>query len=85
MSRKRIRVEVTWLDSATVMQAWVPLADAISKDGRALVPVHSIGYVIHADKKVLVIAASVQGEYGARVGGVHIIPQGSIVKRRWIP
>jgi esterase/lipase superfamily enzyme len=79
MSRKRIRVEVTWLDAAAVTQAWVPLADAVSKDGRALVCIHSIGYLIRFDKKVLVLAADAHDE---RVGRVQIIPQRLIVKRR---
>lgn len=73
------RLEVTWYDAAAVTQAWVPLADAISEDGRALVRIHSIGYVIHCDKKVLVLAGDAHDE---RVGRVQIIPRKSIVKRK---
>lgn len=77
MSSKRLKVEVTWQDAAALNGPWDDL-DAVLKD-RALVLVHSIGYVLADDRRVLVLARSI---HGSRVGGVAIIPKRAIVKRR---
>ena len=74
---KRPKVEVTWQDAAALVGPWDDLS-AVLKD-RTLVRVHSVGYVLADDRRVLVLARSI---HGARVGGVAIIPKRAIVKRK---
>ena len=74
---KRTKLEVTWQDAAALNGPWDDL-DAVLKD-RAPVLVHSVGYVLASDRRVLVLARSI---HGTRVGGVSIIPKRAIVKRR---
>jgi hypothetical protein len=71
--------EVTWDDACTLTGQWHERSEAISKRGRALVRVTSVGYVIYLDKHVLVMVSSV---HGPRVGDVQVIPRGNVVKRR---
>jgi hypothetical protein len=69
-------VEVTWQDGAALVGPWDDIGAA--RKSRA-VRVHSVGYVLVDDKRVLVLARSI---HGTRVGGVSIIPKRAIVKRR---
>ncbi len=78
-TRKAWVLEVTWEDAAALTGAWDDLGAVRSRGGRSLVRVHSVGYVLVDDKRVLVLARSVHGK---RVGGVAIIPHSAIVKRR---
>jgi len=73
------RLEVTWYDAAHLTGAWDDLETVLSKEGRSLIRVRSVGYVIADDKRVLILAGSVHGK---RVGAVTLIPHSSIVKRR---
>jgi hypothetical protein len=73
------RLEVTWYDAASLTGAWDDLEAVLSKEGRSLVRVRSMGYVLADDKRVLILAGSVHGK---RVGGVTLIPRKSIVKRK---
>jgi hypothetical protein len=75
----RRRLEVTWDDAGHLTNAWDDLDAVLSKEGRSLVRVRSVGYVIADDKRVLILAGSVHGK---RVGAVTIIPRKSIVKRK---
>ena len=77
MSSKRPKIEVTWQDATALLGPWDDL-DAVLKN-RAAVLVHSVGYVLADDKRVLILARSI---HGTRVGGVAIIPKRAIVKRR---
>lgn len=73
------RLEVTWYDAAHLTGAWDDLEAVLSKEGRSLVRVRSVGYVLANDKRVLILAGSVHGK---RVGEVSIIPHSAIVKRK---
>jgi hypothetical protein len=73
------RLEVTWYDAAGLTNAWDDLDAVLSKKGRELIRVRSVGYVLADDKRVLILAGSVHGK---RVGAVTLIPQKSIVKRK---
>lgn len=72
-------LEVEWEDAAALTGAWDELDAVLSKKGRSPVRVHSVGYVLADDERVLILARSV---HGSRVGGVAIIPRAAIVKRR---
>jgi hypothetical protein len=72
-------VEIVWLDAAALTGPWDDLGAVLSKKGRALAPIHSVGYVLGEDKQSLVLARSIGG---SRVGGVAIIPASAIIKRR---
>jgi hypothetical protein len=74
---KRPKVEIIWLDAAALVGPWDDL-DAVRKN-RAPVRVHSVGFVLADDKRVLVLARSI---HGTTVGGVAIIPKRAIVKRK---
>jgi hypothetical protein len=73
------RLEVQWDDACQVVGAWHDRSAVLSKEGRSLVRVRSVGYVLRLDKQVLVLADSI---HGSRVGGVQVIPRGAIVKRK---
>lgn len=77
-----VRVEVIWEDSAAIAR-WEAIADVLSKDGKSLVRVHSIGYLLEKDDHVVVLAGSIDRRAG-RVGRVALIPRGAIVKIRTI-
>jgi hypothetical protein len=77
--RKRTVLEVEWEDATALTGAWDEIGAVLSKKGRSLVRVHSVGYVLADDKRVLILARSV---HGTRVGGVAIIPHAAITKRR---
>jgi hypothetical protein len=76
---KARRLEVTWYDAASLTSAWDDLDAVLSKEGRSLVRIRSVGYVLADDKRVLILAGSVHGK---RVGSVTIIPRKSVLKRK---
>jgi hypothetical protein len=79
MRIKERRVEVTWNDACQLGGTWHERSEATSKEGRSPARVTSTGYLIHADKRVLVMATDI---HGSKVGGVSVIPRGNVVKLR---
>ena len=74
------RVEVTWLDATTVLGGpWYNREEVLTKEGREPVCVRSIGFVLHSDKKILMLTGDF---HDARVGRPQIILRSSIVKYR---
>jgi hypothetical protein len=72
-------VEIEWDDACVVNGAWHDRAEVVSKSGRTLARVRSVGYVLYADKKVTVLASSFHHD---RVGEVQDIPTKTIVRQR---
>ena len=73
------RLEVVWHDASHLTGDWDDRDAVLSKTGRSLVKIRSIGYVLYSDRKVLILAGSF---HDTRVGRVALIPRKSIVKRR---
>jgi hypothetical protein len=74
------RLEVTWLDATSLIGGpWYDREEVLSEEGRRPVRVRSVGYLLHSDQKVLILAGSV---HDARVSRVEIILRKTIVKRK---
>lgn len=76
IKKKLSRIEVEWVDSAT-FDRWVPRDEKIIREEHQCM---TAGYLVHRDKKVIVIAGSI-GESGS-VCSTMTIPIGCVKRTR---
>jgi hypothetical protein len=80
VSRKLHRLEVQWVDSHGDDSGWQQASYYMDKKVRRPM-MHSVGFVLADDKKGIVLAGSVDPQYG-NVCNVICIPREAVVSKR---
>jgi hypothetical protein len=74
--KKNDLLEISWIDSFTLLNEWVDVK-ALRKKDPCLI--HSVGYFVHQSRQCLIIA---RGRQQGRINGVFYIPMGCVKKIR---
>lgn len=76
--KRQVVLEVEWEDSSFLAdQGWVTMRDALKN--RSITRCRSVGLILADDKRGIVLASSVHGQWTA---GVLMIPRSQVLRRR---